>query len=135
MGITRVANLTHLDCIGIPVVTACRPNARSLAVSMGKGTDLDAARASAIMETIELYHAERIHSPLKLASWNELRFSHRLVDLEKLTRTSAATLDSTRSLLWMAGEDLFSSKEIWVPYEVVHTTGASRSHRPWAVSS
>lgn len=33
MGITRVADVTGLDRIGIPVVMVCRPNARSLAVS------------------------------------------------------------------------------------------------------
>ena len=78
LGISRLADVTGLDRIGIPVVMACRPNARSLAVSQGKGLDRDAARASALMEAIELYHAERIASPLKLSSWNELRFSHSL---------------------------------------------------------
>src|SRR5215467_3082672 len=77
-GITRVANVTGLDCIGIPVVMVCRPNARSLSVSQGKGIDLDAARASGLMESIELFHAERINLPLKLGSWNDLRFSHPL---------------------------------------------------------
>ena len=33
LGITRLANITGLDRIGIPVVVACRPNSRSLAVS------------------------------------------------------------------------------------------------------
>ena len=36
MGITRLANLTGLDIVGLPVVMAVRPNARSLAVSSGK---------------------------------------------------------------------------------------------------
>src|SRR5476649_1138981 len=58
LGITRVANVPGLDCIGIPVVTVCRPNARSLALSQGKGVTLEAARTSGAMEAIELYHAE-----------------------------------------------------------------------------
>ena len=37
MGITRVANVTGLDSVGIPVVMVCRPNSRSVAVSQGKG--------------------------------------------------------------------------------------------------
>ena len=53
MGITRVANITGLDRIGIPTATACRPNSRALAVSQGKGLDLDEARAGALMESIE----------------------------------------------------------------------------------
>src|SRR5690348_13948976 len=37
MGITRIANITGLDRIGLPVVLVTRPNSRSLAVSQGKG--------------------------------------------------------------------------------------------------
>ena len=37
-GITRVANVTGLDHIGIPVVMVTRPNSRSISVSQGKGT-------------------------------------------------------------------------------------------------
>src|SRR6476646_3432452 len=80
MGITRVANITGLDCIGIPVVMVCRPNLRSLAVSQGKGLDLEAARASGVMESIEFYHAERVQLPLVLASVSEMRQQHRVVD-------------------------------------------------------
>jgi YcaO-like protein with predicted kinase domain len=121
LGITRVANVTGLDCIGIPVVMVCRPNARSLAVSQGKGVDLDAARASGVMESIELYHAERITQPLKLATWNELRFSHDLVPVEELPLISVSAFHPDRSLLWIQGMDLLASKPRWVPYELVHT--------------
>jgi YcaO-like protein with predicted kinase domain len=47
MGITRIANVTGLDRIGIPVVMVCRPNSRSVSVSQGKGLTLDAARHQA----------------------------------------------------------------------------------------
>ncbi|MHC4093368.1 MAG: YcaO-like family protein, partial [Planctomycetota bacterium] len=46
MGITRVANITGLDFIGIPVVMVCRPNSRSIAVAQGKGLELVAAKVS-----------------------------------------------------------------------------------------
>ncbi len=100
---------------------ACRPNARSLAVSQGKGLDRDAARASALMEAIELYHAERIASPLKLSSWNELRFSHSLAAIELLPRISISTFHSNHPILWIEGVDIFGSKSIWLPFELVHT--------------
>lgn len=35
LGITRIANVTGLDRIGMPVVMVCRPNSRSLAVAQG----------------------------------------------------------------------------------------------------
>src|SRR5881396_2955816 len=86
MGITRVANVTGLDSIGIPVVMVCRPNSRSVAVSQGKGTTLIAAKASGVMESIEGYHAEHITLPLKLASYEELRYTHALVEVNALPR-------------------------------------------------
>src|SRR5712692_4390836 len=86
MGITRIANVTGLDCIGIPVVMVCRPNSRSIAVSQGKGTTLVAAKASGVMESIEFYHAERIQQPLMLGSYAELRYAYRLVDVARLPR-------------------------------------------------
>src|SRR5208282_2138326 len=77
MGITRVANVTGLDCIGIPVVMVCRPNSRNVAVSQGKGLTLAAAKVSGIMESVEGYHAERVALPLLLGSYEELRATHR----------------------------------------------------------
>lgn len=121
LGITRVANVTGLDCIGIPVVMVCRPNARSLSVAQGKGVDLDSARASGLMECLELYHAERILHPLKLATWNELRFSHDLITVEALPRISISTFTPDTALLWVGGSDLFSGRSLWLPYELVHT--------------
>ena len=64
MGITRLADVTGLDRIGVPVFQAIRPLSRSVSVSQGKGLDPDAARASALMEAVETWHAERIDRPL-----------------------------------------------------------------------
>ncbi len=120
MGITRVANVTGLDRIGLPVVMVCRPNARSLSVSQGKGLDLAAARASGLMEAIELYHAERITQPLKLASFNELRFTHPLAEVSALPRLSTSLFHDDLQLLWIEGHDLLGDTAVWVPYEMVH---------------
>src|SRR5215213_7437677 len=84
MGITRVANITGLDHVGVPVVITCRPNSRSLSVSQGKGIDLAAAKASGLMESVENYHAERIVLPLRLGSFNELRHVCETIPGERL---------------------------------------------------
>lgn len=120
-GITRIANITGLDCIGVPVVMVSRPNARSLAVSQGKGLTLMAAKASGLMEAVESYHAERVHLPLKLASYNELRFTHNLVDLAGLPRLSVSSFHDHLRLLWIEGRDLLGDAPVWLPYEMVHT--------------
>ena len=119
-GITRIATTTHLDRIGIPVVAASRPNSRSLAVSQGKGLTLEAARASALMESIECYHAEHILAPLVLASHGELGREHVLADVRGLPRVTSRSFHADRPLLWIAGVDLLSRRRIFVPYELVH---------------
>ena len=121
MGITRIANITGLDRIGIPVVLACRPNSRSLSVSQGKGTTLDAAKASAVMESIELHHAERIRLPLRLGDYEDLRNSGNVVDVEALPQAKDGLFHEHRRLLWIEGHDLVSHKSTWVPYEMVST--------------
>jgi ribosomal protein S12 methylthiotransferase accessory factor len=121
LGITRVANITGLDRIGIPVVVACRPNSRSLAVAQGKGLDLAAAKASAVMEAIEAAHAERIRLPLKLGSYEELRYTHRLVEPDCLPRLHNSRYHPGVELLWIEGYDLLQEEPVWVPYELVHT--------------
>ena len=68
MGITRIANVTGFDTIGIPVVMVTRPNSRSISVSQGKGFDVPSAKASGVMESIESYHAERIDLPEQVVS-------------------------------------------------------------------
>ncbi|WP_437585368.1 YcaO-like family protein [Sorangium sp. So ce1000] len=120
-GITRVANITGLDVIGVPVVSVIRPNARSMVVSQGKGADLDAARASGLMEAIEMYHAEHVAAPLRLDSYADLRASHRLADVARLPRIGAAGFDEYRKILWIEGYDLVERAPTWVPYELVHT--------------
>jgi ribosomal protein S12 methylthiotransferase accessory factor len=121
LGITRVANVTGLDVVGIPTFMVVRPNARSVSVSQGKGVNEDAARASGLMEALELFHAERITNPLKLGSWNDLRGTHRLAAVEGLPCTSLRMFHPDRSVLWIEGVDLFSSEPTWLPFECVHT--------------
>lgn len=121
LGITRVANVTGLDSIGIPVVMVCRPNSRALSVSQGKGLDLWAAKASGLMESVESFHAERIQRPLKLASYNELRLSHSVIEVEQLARPTHSRYDPELRLLWIEGSELLSGEDRWLPFETVHT--------------
>ncbi|MCW8382387.1 YcaO-like family protein [Streptomyces justiciae] len=58
-GITRVADLTGLDHLGLPVWAAHRPGAHTLTVSQGKGASHRLAAISAVMEAVELHHAEQ----------------------------------------------------------------------------
>jgi len=121
MGITRIANVTGLDRTGIPVVMVTRPNARSVTVSQGKGVTLAAAKASGLMEAVEVWHAERIVKPLKLASFEEMRGEHPVADVAALPRAAHGRFTAELPLLWIEGEDLLRGAPAWVPLELVST--------------
>ena len=122
MGITRIAVVTGLDTIGIPVVMAVRPNSRCLAVAQGKGWDLDAAKASAVMESIESYHAEHILLPLKLASGREMQASgHPVLDASRFPTAPDGRYHPGVPLLWVEGRDWIQNENAWVPFQLVHT--------------
>lgn len=120
LGITRIANVTGLDIIGIPVVMVCRPNSRSISVSQGKGISLVAAKVSGLMESVESYHAERIISPLKLAAYEDIRYTHNVVDVDRLPRLSDSNFSPYKPVLWIEGRDLLNDRRAWVPYDTVY---------------
>jgi YcaO-like protein with predicted kinase domain len=51
--ITRIADLTGLDVIGVPVYSSCRPEGRVVSVNAGKSVSREMSRAGAIAEGIE----------------------------------------------------------------------------------
>ena len=120
MGITRCANVTDLDRVGIPVTMVVRPNSRSIAVSQGKGLTLASAKASGLMEAIETYHAERITKPLRFGSETDLRAEMPMVDLERVARVADDDYEARRRMLWIEGQDLLGDGPLWLPYETVH---------------
>ena len=73
-GITRVADITSLDRIGIPVFSCIRPTAMDGAITVynGKGATVEESRISAIMEGIERYSSEMHDRRLPMANYQEM---------------------------------------------------------------
>ena len=120
IGITRLGNVTGLDRIGIPVTVAVRPNSRSVSVSQGKGLGLSQALASALMEAIELFHAEEPAGRAVDASFLELSANARVVRPGLLSGGEISLPDRTK-IRWIEGYDLLARETCWVPWDVVHT--------------
>jgi ribosomal protein S12 methylthiotransferase accessory factor len=118
-GITRLANITGLDCIGIPVVVAVRPASRGLATAQGKGIDLASAKASALMEAIENWHAERVETITRLDTFEELRRDGTVIDIKGLPHRQGRNPESPRPIVWIQAHELMADAERWVPWEAV----------------
>lgn len=117
-GITRVADITGLDRIGIPVFSSIRPTADRGAVSVynGKGATPAEARVSAIMEGIERYSAEVQGRDLFVSRFSEL--SEEALDPRDLILPVGADPDTP--IPWVRGTDLASAQEILVPANAVY---------------
>lgn len=101
IGLTRLADVTGLDTIGIPVVSAIRPMGRSLSTQQGKGRTLLAAKVSALMESIETWHAEELALPSRRATADQLAqkklFAAPLSKLPRAPRSAASGRRKPRS--------------------------------------
>ena len=73
------------------------------------------------MEAAELFHAETITLPLRLATYEELRYQHNVVEVDDLPRGSGSHFHPNLRLLWCEGRDLLNEENVLVPYEMVHT--------------
>ncbi len=128
-GITRVADVTGLDTVGIPVYVCVRPNARSLSVSQGKGLDRQHAKVSAIMESIELFHAERPCLPTTTGSYAALR-ARGALDPRTLALYPNGYYNDALALEWVSARDIARGEQVLVPYDLVHCDFTRRDGDP-----
>ena len=115
--VTRCADVTGLDNIGIPVYCAIRPRGKTVQVTNGKGLRHIDAKVSALMEAIELYHAETPDRDFVTASFNQLDHAGKIPvrpdvhpDYEGNTYFSKEFLIS-----WTRATDLMTSTEVLLP--------------------
>jgi ribosomal protein S12 methylthiotransferase accessory factor len=118
-GITRVADITNLDRIGIPVFSCIRPTAESGAITVynGKGATVEESRISAIMEGIERYSSELHDRQTHFAPYQEMFAHGRVLDPRDLILPRDADLD--RAIAWVEGYDITNDEEVLVPAQAV----------------
>ncbi|KPM52321.1 hypothetical protein CcI49_14835 [Frankia sp. CcI49] len=118
VGITRVADVTGLDELGIPVYLAVRPTSRTLAVSQGKGLTPIDSKVSAVMESIETWHAENVHlAPERVGPAREVCEAYDLpsYDLRSLSVAPRPLLTDSLVLDWVTGPGLLTGTPHPVP--------------------
>lgn len=130
IGVTRIANITDLDRVGIPVFSSIRPSAQTGAISIysGKGSTETNARISAIMESFERCLAEQ---PEVSTNLNGIELeTERTVDKYENLCESYPTLypdtlllpmpfDPSTSVEWIMGDDIMNDVEVFVPENAV----------------
>jgi ribosomal protein S12 methylthiotransferase accessory factor len=140
VGITRVADITGLDRIGIPVYNAIVPRSRDfISVYNGKGVRPVDAKASAIMEAIERFSAWLPRAPAAVAAYNDLvKRGRTVMDPSSFNVQLSKFYRDDRPISWTEGWDLIAEEPVLVPmhcavyldrfhekrvYEIVSTNG------------
>jgi len=121
-GITRVADITDLDRIGIPVFSSIRPGAKEGAISIynGKGASREQARVSAIMEGMERYSAEPQDEKVRRDLTENMLSSENAVDPRTLILPQMINVHiHYHPVAWIKGYDLIEGEDIWVPAAAV----------------
>ncbi len=119
IGLTRLANVTGLDRIGMHVVLSVRPNARSLAVDAGKGYTFMDASVSAAMESIERYHGEVVCLDEIYGSYKEISAKYQSIPLKNIPLVKNSLFHEELPERWCLGWDIISQKEVAVPSAMV----------------
>lgn len=115
-GITRLADITGLDDVGIPVYQAIRPEGEVLSVSLGKGQTKELARISAAMEAIEGWHAER---PPKAGARGTAEDFGCTDLLHKVPHKPGSLVTEHTVLDWLDGFGVLSGKPFLAPLDMV----------------
>ncbi len=123
IGVTRLADITGLDQLNIPVVGAYRANAKSMVAASGKGIDVDSALVSGAMEAIEIQVAEEAKLSVIQASYEELHKSYNMPDLERFPRVKNAHISPYVPYKWVLGWDIIQQCEVPVPIKNIIMAG------------
>lgn len=117
-GVTRVADITAFDTLGIPVILAMRPLARTFTISHGKGHTRLLARLSAVMESVELWHAENACPPptIRQTSAEELRLPYALGGLQQYR---GSLLSERTPLDWVPARTVTAAVSCPVPRQYI----------------
>lgn len=120
LGIVRIARVTGLDCIGIPVSTCIRPGSKNLSVSQGKGFTPELADVSAAMESIELFHAENPRPPDLRATWADLSRDREAVHPSRFVPGYfPEQIGESMVIDWVRAEDLPSGRPVYLPHALI----------------
>lgn len=120
VGVTRLADVTRLDSIGIPTYQAVRPSSRTLTVSQGKGLTVPLAQISALMESVELWHAENAVLPTFRATIRDVASASLGYDpCHDLPLLPGSFVHDDLPLDWVTAVRLADGQPIPVPYPLV----------------
>ena len=118
IGVTRVADITHMDVLSVPNYSAVLPGTEDyIWVYSGKGPTKAHAKASALMESIERYCSLPSGGPRNFIQETYCQLSKRCTVLHPREIIEPLRLGYSDDMFmdYLPGYDLFTQKQIMVP--------------------
>jgi len=131
LGVTRLADITGLDRIGIPTYSAIVPQSDdAISVYTGKGLRPIDAKVGALMEAIERQVILKTRLPLIQGSYRQLKQDHGILDPGALTERLQPDYSETNVYSWVSAADLVSGGSVLVPAKSAGYVWSDVPHRP-----
>jgi ribosomal protein S12 methylthiotransferase accessory factor YcaO len=118
IGVTRLADITHMDILHIPNYSAVLPGTEDyIWVYNGKGQTRAHAKASALMESIERYTSLPSGAPRNFirGSYDELSKISRVLHPNEVVEPVRFEYRNDMLMEFLGGVDLYSDEQIMVP--------------------
>jgi ribosomal protein S12 methylthiotransferase accessory factor len=121
IGVTRVADVTGLDRLGIPNYMTVRPRDLGPGITYynGKGTTPVDAHAGALMEAVERHGGEYCHYKITVGCYCELKRRFVCVNPEDVIVPQVAPYLADQPMEWVTGYDVINERESLVPLNFV----------------
>src|SRR5215211_3358204 len=118
IGVTRLADITNMDILGIPNYSAVLPGTEDyIWVYSGKGPTKVHAKASALMECIERYSSLPSSGPKNFikGSYDQLSKSFHVLHPDEIVEPVRFQYKNDMLMDFLPGFDLFTNEQIMVP--------------------
>jgi len=116
LGVTRLADITGLDRVGIPTYSAIVPRSNDrISVYTGKGIARMDAKVGALMEAIERQTALRAKPQIIIGSFEELQRTCIVLDPTEAKDNLLPDYSEASEYSWTFGQELISKSEVLVP--------------------
>lgn len=118
-GVTRLADVTRLDRIGLPVWQAVRPASRALSVHQGKGASPEDAQLGALLEAVESHAAESFQAVATVCSFDDLPQDRRAPAIGDFAADREQPPKPDEWVGWVEGEALPGARAALLPFPLV----------------
>ncbi len=117
-GVTRLADITRLDHLGLPVWQAIRPMSRALSVHQGKGATADDARLGALLEAVESDAAERFDEDGPTCPYSALPAQGQAPRFDDFAADRGRPPDPTEAVRWTEAQRI-GGGSLFLPFDLV----------------